>query len=192
MKKALCVAVLLVLCLFLTGCAETKVDMTGEWYMLQKLEKYGEPIDRRPERLEDLPEELQDIPEETSVTFRKVHSRTTVVEMTYEDQTLLVFVHREDDGNWSLYVYDSYCDITTFGDGEGSFYRIGRESDVTEFTYTVSEDELSLCNGETTVQGPIERWTDNICFWENTYRWGVEYEVFVRRESVLNDDLRLR
>lgn len=206
MKKALCLLLALVMCLGLTGCsaeepadltgysAEEPVDLTGEWYGLQWLRKGDETIASRPEQLADLPEGWQLVPPGTEVIFRDVNSETTIIGMVLPNDLAMMLLHREASGEWKLYATSRSFRAYSFGSGEGSVYPMGDERSSKAFTYALSDGVLTLRVNEDdpAFEGPVERWDDDVIFWESSDGLSTRYDVFVRRDTVMGDDLRLQ
>ena len=191
MKKVLCLLLAAVLCLGLTGCSSGKVDVNGEWYTLL-IEPYEGTVARQPGKLTDLPEELQEDWSGYEATFRKLSGSLTVIEVSDGDRAALMFARKGSSGDWALYWLNKPAEFTSFKDGEGITYWVGDEDDAEPFTYTLSENTLTLNAEDLSTAGEVEVWDKNVFVWTKDDDWHPSQWAFIRVDTVLGDDLRLK
>lgn len=192
MKRVLCLLMVAVMCLGLTGCAsEKKANVTGEWYVLV-LGKLDESIARQPTKLTDLPEAMQAEWSGCEVTFRKVSDSLTIIEMIDGDEVALMFAHLEASGDWALYGVDRVGQYAWFKDGEGATGWLDNKDNADPFTYTLSGNTLTLSTDDTSRAGEVEMWDKNVLILTQDDERGLDQWAFIRVDKLLNDGLRLK
>lgn len=194
MKKVLCVVAVLVMALCLTGCSSGKVKLSGDWYALE-LSGYDELLAKRPTALSDLPEELQYVSSSATVTFREVSKQLSVIEIDDRSNSKLLFAHKLDSGEWKLYEETTYWKLLRFEkDDKGREFSRGNMNNDHGMEYDLTDSNLYIYfiytgSGYT---GPIEKWADDAAFWLCRDNRGLYSVLLVRRDSLLDDALKLK